>query len=99
MLNPLRRIQFTEYDATFKLWLPLFDHLFVGSSISTRIAGTSNQFTAATKRMVDIAPAEIALDGTADNNTINGNANFLRGGKDIPARLPDISLEQRAALP
>ncbi|ORX45537.1 hypothetical protein DM01DRAFT_1328502 [Hesseltinella vesiculosa] len=50
MLDPLRKTPPTEYDVAFKLWLPLFDHLFSGTSISTRIAETSNEVTAANKR-------------------------------------------------
>ncbi|KAG0167893.1 hypothetical protein DFQ30_005534 [Apophysomyces sp. BC1015] len=50
MLDPLRRIPPTEYDVAFQLWLPLFDRLFPGTCISTRIAETSNEFTAINKR-------------------------------------------------
>lgn len=50
MLDPLQRIQLTEYDVAFKLWLPLFDRLFAGTYISARIAEMSNAFTAINKR-------------------------------------------------
>ncbi|KAG1538681.1 hypothetical protein G6F49_012527 [Rhizopus delemar] len=125
MLDPLRRIQPTEYDVTFKLWLPLFDRLFAGTYISTRIAETSNTFTAINKRamyanshhhpiafkidirfvhnchhtskMIDVAAAEAALDGSANDKIINDNAKLLREGKDILDKLLNASLEQHAA--
>ncbi|KAG0164538.1 hypothetical protein DFQ28_008362 [Apophysomyces sp. BC1034] len=125
MLDPLRRIQPTEYDVAFKLWLPLFDRLFAGTCISTRIAETSNTFTAINKRamysndhhhpvafkidirfvhnchhtskMIDVAAAEAALDGSANDKTINDNAKLLREGKDILDKLLNTSLEQHAA--
>ncbi|KAI9321864.1 hypothetical protein BX666DRAFT_2023947 [Dichotomocladium elegans] len=125
MLDPLRRIRPTEYDVAFKLWLPLFDRLFAGTHISTRIAETSNAFTATNKqaiyandphhatafkidirfvhncphtsRMIDIAAAEAALDGSANDKIIKDNAKLLREGKDILDGLLNISLEQHAA--
>ena len=103
MLDPLQRIQPTEYDVAFKLWLPLFDRLFAGTYISTRIAETSNAFTAINKRAMyanghhhpiafnDVAAAEAALDGSANDKIINDNAKLLREGKDILDKLLNTS--------
>ena len=103
MLDPLQRIQPTEYDVAFKLWLPLFDRLFAGTYISTRIAETSNAFTAINKRAMyanghhhpiafnHVAAAEAALDGSANDKIINDNAKLLREGKDILDKLLNTS--------
>ncbi|KAG0940613.1 hypothetical protein G6F57_006027 [Rhizopus arrhizus] len=91
MLDPLQRIQPTEYDVAFKLWLPLFDRLFAGTYISTRIAETSNAFTAINKRAMyanghhhpiafnDVAAAEAALDAAEHLALEQHAANAMMG--------------------
>ncbi|RCH90928.1 hypothetical protein CU097_004444, partial [Rhizopus azygosporus] len=53
LLNPFRIKLPPEYGIVFKLWLPIFDCIFVGDLLlATRITETVNECTAAQKQSI-----------------------------------------------